>query len=168
MQDEEPYKVIIVGEFGVGKTSLLQRLVHNKYSEEYKVTIGVEYLDRIVHTESGTAFLQLWDSAGQEKFRSLVRLFYRGVVAVILVYSVGDIYSLLALESWLKDVRANSDVEDKVFILVGNKADLHRETSYEDGLEFMKNHGIDVFFETSAKTGENVQAVLSLSYKGIQ
>lgn len=96
--------------------------------------------------------------AGQEKYRSLVRIFFLEVLAVFLVYSTDDKYSFLALGAWLKDVREKAP-EDVIIILIGNKNDLKRQVDYDEGVEFMKQNKLDMFFETSAKTGQNVSQV---------
>ena len=157
--DWEYFKVIVVGQYNVGKSALINRLMYDRFSDNYELTIGVEYIQKEVITKEGTVQLQVWDSAGQEKFRSLVKMFFVGVVGVILVYSIDDKYSFLALDRWLKDVREQADPE-AVYILVGSKSDLRREVDYEEGVEYMKSRGLDVFFETSAKTGNNVLQVL--------
>lgn len=99
--------------------------------------------------------------AGQDKFRSLVRVFFVGVVAVFLTYAVNCRESFENLDLWLAEAREKAN-EGAIIILVANKSDLEREVQYEEGLQYMKSRNLDVFFETSAKNGENVNKVIFL------
>ena len=100
----------------------------------------------------------MWDTAGQEKFRSIIRGFFRDSSIVFLTYSIGSKKSFDRLYSWLDETKENAS-SDAIYVLVGNKSDGHREVPYEDGMNFMKINDLDTFFETSAKTGHNVNEV---------
>lgn len=158
MEQEGFYKVIVIGEYNVGKSAIMNRLCYDMFSEAYTVTVGVEYGSKEIEVDGETVQLQIWDSAGQDKFRSLVRVFFVGVVAVFLTYAVNNRESYENLDVWLKEAQEKAN-EGAVIILVGNKSDLEREVSYEEGMKYMKDNKLDLFFETSAKNGENVAKV---------
>ena len=149
-------KIVVVGDSGVGKTCMLIRFVRDIFDEESQPTLGVEFLTKIVQTEQHRIQLQLWDTAGQELFRSVTRGYYRGSAGALLVFDLTNRDSFDNIERWLRDIRdvARSDV---VTLLIGNKSDLseRRQVSYEEAESFAKAHAMQ-YFETSAKTGENI------------
>ena len=148
-------KVVVVGDSGVGKTCFLIRYVRNLFDEESQPTLGVEFMTKIVTTERHKIQLQLWDTAGQELFRSVTRGYYRGSAGALLVFDLSNRDSFDNIGRWLQDVRdtARSDV---VTLLIGNKCDLdERQVSTEEAQEFAKEHNMQ-YFETSAKTGANI------------
>jgi small GTP-binding protein len=153
-------KVVVVGESGVGKTCFLIRFVRDMFEEESASTLGVEFLTKIVQTEHHRIQLQLWDTAGQEIFRSVTRGYYRGSAGALVVFDLTNRDSFDSVPRWLRDVRdvARSDV---VTMLIGNKSDLpaKRSVSAEEAADFAKKNSMQ-YFETSALTGENItQAV---------
>jgi Ras-related protein Rab-2A len=128
------------------------------------VTIGVEFGAFITKIEEKLVKLQIWDTAGQESFRSITRIFYRGAHVVFLTYDITREETFNNLIEWLKEVRqhGNSDI---LIYLIGNRSDLEdeREVSREKAVTFCRQYGIEKFFETSAKTGECVEEVFSLA-----
>lgn len=153
-------KIVVVGDSGVGKTCMLLRFVRDQWEGDTQPTLGVEFLTKVVKTDSHQIQLQLWDTAGQELFRSVTRGYYRGSAGALLVFDLTSRDSFQNVERWLEDLRevARADV---IAVLIGNKSDLadKRVVSYEEALSFAEAHKIK-YFETSAKTGENVpQAV---------
>jgi small GTP-binding protein len=153
-------KVVVVGDSGVGKTCFLIRFVRDLFDEESQPTLGVEFLTKIVQTERHRIQLQLWDTAGQELFRSVTRGYYRGSAGALLVFDLTSRDSFENIGRWLQDIRdvARADV---VAVLIGNKVDLadQRVVTTEEATEFAKSHSMQ-YFETSAKTGQNIgQAV---------
>lgn len=154
-------KIIVIGDAGVGKSSLLVRLTEDRFLVDSDPTIGIEFGSHLVTLPSGERIkLQVWDTAGSEQFRSITRSYYKGSAGCLLVYDVSERHSFEHLGSWLVDVREQAE-EDATVALVGNMADLdaeQREVSYEEGAAFAEEHGL-LFFETSAKTGANVHAV---------
>lgn len=143
---------------GIGKSCVLKRLVENEFKEDHDVTVGVEFGSYLIRVQDKILKLQIWDTAGQESFRSITKIFYRGAHAAILAYSVGMRSSFESLNEWLKEIR-NSCSPDVLLFLIGNKSDIspiHREVTYEEALEFQKKNNILYFTETSAKSGDNI------------
>mmetsp|Transcript_103078 Transcript_103078/g.162913 ORF Transcript_103078/g.162913 Transcript_103078/m.162913 type:complete len:217 (-) Transcript_103078:47-697(-) len=151
------FKYIIVGDAGVGKSCLLLQFTDKRFRAEHDMTIGVEFGHRIVDIDAQKIKLQIWDTAGQEAFRSITRAYYRGATGALLVYDITRRSSFDHLAQWLMDARQNAQ-PNMVIILIGNKNDLeHREVSYDEGAWFARQNGL-FFMEASAKTGQNVEA----------
>ena len=158
VQHDALFKVIIVGDTGVGKTCILQRLIKQQFEEEHNVTIGVEFGNfGMVMREQTHVKLQIWDTAGQESFRSITRLFYKDSDAVFVCFDLTCRKSFDDLKSWLEEVNNNTS-NNLVRYLVGNFADLpdERVVSSEEATAFMREHGFMHYLETSAKSGQNV------------
>jgi small GTP-binding protein len=153
-------KVVVVGDSGVGKTCFLIRFVRDQFDEECQPTLGVEFLTKIVQTERHRIQLQLWDTAGQELFRSVTRGYYRGSAGALLVFDITSRDSFESVARWLQDIRdvARADV---VTMLIGNKSDLadKRQVSTDEADAFAKGHSMQ-YCETSAKTGHNLAAAV--------
>ena len=136
----------------------MHRVTTNEFTEDHEVTIGVEFGTMIFKMQQQNVFkLQIWDTAGQESFQSVTKIFYRGAHGVFLTYSVASKQSFIGLNRWLEEVRNHSE-NDAIIILVGNQCDREseREVSKEQGARFAKDNGINFFIETSAKTNEGV------------
>jgi small GTP-binding protein len=148
-------KVVAIGESGVGKSSFLLRFVRDTF-EETQSTLGIEFLSKIIRTETHHIQLQLWDTAGQELFRSVTRGYYRGAAGALIFFDIANADSFKRVEPWLQGVRsvARSDV---VLVLIGNKSDLAeaRQVATAEAEAFAQTHGM-CYFEASAKTGANV------------
>lgn len=151
------FKAIIIGDAGVGKSCILHRAVTNEFKDEYEVTIGAEFSSLIVKIQGKTVKLQVWDTAGQENFRSMIRVFYKGSHAAFLVYDLTKRESFEKLTDWVSDVKENALPEVKI-MLVGNRKDeeKNREVQEITAKEFMQKCQLVGFKETSAKTGEGV------------
>lgn len=151
------FKYIIIGDTGVGKSCLLLQFTDRRFTPIHDLTIGVEFGARIITVEDKQLKLQIWDTAGQESFRSITRSYYRGAAGALLVYDITRKETFEHILSWLQDARAHSN-SDMSIILVGNKADLEhrREVPRESGEAFAKEHGL-LFLETSAKNNLNVE-----------
>ena len=160
------FKLIIIGDTGVGKSCLLSRVMDNDFKEEHNVTIGVEFGSFVIKVDGKIVKLQIWDTAGQESFRSITRIFYRGAHCVFLTYDVTRDDTFLDVVDWLKEAKQHSN-PDILLYLIGNQADLEddRQVTRDRAIEFQKNSKIDAFFETSAKTGINVEEVFALAAK---
>ncbi len=160
------FKMIIIGNSGVGKSCLMRRVTTNEFSEDHEVTVGVEFGSLLVKMEETVLKLQIWDTAGQESFQSITKIFYRGAHGVLLTYSVASQASFSNLKHWLDEVRAQSE-SDAVIALVGNQKDREgdREVSYEQGQRFAKENNINFFMEASAKSNENVEQTFIVAAK---
>jgi len=158
-------KIIILGNAGVGKTSLMNQYVNNRFSQQYKATIGADFLAKEITVGDKTVSLQIWDTAGQERFQSLGTAFYRGADVCILVYDITDRQSFAALESWRNEflVQAGpSNPNQFPFVVIGNKVDMegNRQVQRSDATMWCKTKGDQPIplFETSAKDGIKVEA----------
>ena len=153
------FKFIIVGDSSVGKSNLLLRYLNDKFEDEYQATIGVEFGAKNIEIDNINYRIQIWDTAGQEQFLSITRAYYQNSVCAIVVYDISNENSFTNVTKWIDDIKAQSP-KNIYIMLVGNKIDLseQRKVSYEKGLEFAQANNIN-FFETSAKTGENVENV---------
>ncbi|XP_026122358.1 ras-related protein Rab-9A-like isoform X2 [Carassius auratus] len=153
-------KVILLGDGGVGKSSLMNRYVSNKFDSHLFHTIGVEFLNKELEVDGHTVTLQIWDTAGQERFRSLRTPFYRGSDCCLLTFSVDDNQSFLNLNNWKKEFAFYADVRDPdkfPFVVLGNKVDVtERQVSMEDAQRWCQENGGYPYFETSAKDATNV------------
>lgn len=158
-------KLIVLGNAGVGKTSLLDRYVARRFSSQYKTTIGADLSTKDVQVGDDVVSLQIWDTAGQERFQSLGPAFYRGADACILVYDVGDQASFAKLDQWRDQFISSGDIHDRdfPFIVLGNKADIS-PSSYKvhpSAVEqWCRTKGSIPHFQVSAKTGQNVDEAL--------
>ncbi|KAE8710037.1 Ras-related protein RABB1b [Hibiscus syriacus] len=151
------FKYIIIGDTGVGKSCLLLQFTDQRFQPVYDLTIGVEFGARLVSIDDRPIKLQIWDTAGQESFRSITRSYYRGAAGALLVYDITRRETFNHLMSWLADAREHGN-PDMVVMVVGNKCDLaqRRAVSKEDGEKFAKDNGL-LFLETSARTSQNAE-----------
>ena len=151
------FKLLLIGDSGVGKSCLLLRFADDTYTESYISTIGVDFKIRTVELDGKTIKLQIWDTAGQERFRTISSSYYRGAHGIIVVYDVTDAVSFNNVKQWLHELDryANENVNK---LLVGNKSDLanKRAVTYEQGKELADSLNIE-FLETSAKNSTNVE-----------
>jgi small GTP-binding protein len=149
-------KVVVVGESGTGKTCLLIRFVRDTFDEDTQSTLGIEFLSKIIQTDSRRIQLQLWDTAGQEIFRSVTRGYYRGSAGALILFDISNRDSFENVERWLQDVKSVARA-DVVLILIGNKSDLktERQVSTQEAQDYAQRSGMK-YFEVSAKTGEKV------------
>ena len=148
------YKLIFLGDQGVGKSCILNRFMNDTFTEEYQATIGLDFQSKNVQIDNQDIHLLLYDTAGQEKFRSLIPMYTRDANIILLVYEVTSKDSFLHLNHWLNDLTTVKK-DEVIFVVVGNKTDLEdkREVSREEGEQFAKDNDY-LFAEVSAKTGE--------------
>eukprot|EP00064_Thunnus_orientalis_P011609 superscaffoldBa00001689_g11640 len=155
------FKVLVIGDSGVGKTCLTHRLCAGAFPSRVEATIGVDFRERLLDIDGEKIKLQLWDTAGQERFRkSMVQHYYRNVHAVLFIYDVTCPTSFNDLAAWVEECRQNSIGQEIPRFLVGNKSDLRDrnradgQVSQERAMSFAKTHSM-MFFETSAKNPPN-------------
>ena len=148
------YKLIFLGDQAVGKSCILNRFMNDTFSEDYQATIGLDFQSKNVQIENQDIHLLLYDTAGQEKFRSLIPMYTRDANIILLVYDITVKETFLHLPDWIKDL-TNVNLNEVIFALVGNKIDLNekRLVSTEEGENFAKEKNF-IFQEVSAKTGE--------------
>lgn len=160
MEDDDcltTLKILIIGESGVGKSSLLLRFTDDTFDPEQAATIGVDFKVKSLTVDGNKAKLAIWDTAGQERFRTLTPSYYRGAQGVILVYDVSNSQTFHKLDQWLNELDTYSTKSDIVKMLVGNKIDKEkREITRDQGLKFARKHSM-LFIECSAKTRDGVQ-----------
>ena len=149
------YKIILVGDSGVGKTSILKKFINNEFNEDIKCTIDIDSLYKSIKIDKNLyTKLKIYDTAGQEKYRSLIKKYYQGTDGIILVFDLTNENSFNKLKSWINEVSDNT--EKAQIILVGNKADLiERKIDEETAENFAKQRDMK-YIETSAKEGTNI------------
>ena len=153
------FKLIVIGNSGVGKSCLTMRGTKNIYHDDSQTTVGFEFYSFNIKINEKTIKLQIWDTCGQEVYRSLITSFYRNSGLAIIVYSINNEKSFEDISLWIKELKSYSNPDVKI-ILIGNKADLEHERKIpqEKAEEFSKLNNISKFLETSAKSGLNTQS----------
>ncbi|KAL1560350.1 Ras-related protein ric2 [Salvia divinorum] len=151
------FKVVLIGDSGVGKSNLLSRFTRNEFSLESKSTIGVEFATRSLTVDAKVIKAQIWDTAGQERYRAITSAYYRGAVGALLVYDVTRHSTFESVERWLRELRDHTD-PNIVVMLIGNKCDLRHlvAVSTDDGTSFAEKESL-YFMETSALDATNVE-----------
>ena len=155
-QDQLVFKFIIIGDCNVGKSCLLLQFTDQRFEPQHDLTIGVEFGTRTVSIDGTNVKLQVWDTAGQEHYRSITRSYFRGACAALLVYDITRRDTFSHLPSWLEDTKSNAHPAMTIMV-IGNKSDLEskRVVSKDEGEQFAKKHGL-MFMETCTITAQNV------------
>lgn len=150
------WKVVLVGDSGVGKTNLLSRFTRNEFSAESKSTIGVEFATRNVNIKGKMVRAQIWDTAGQERYRAITSVYYRGAVGALVVYDLTKPQTFHNLDKWLQELKEHAESTARI-MLVGNKTDLRhlRAVTMDEGRALAEKHNFS-FTETSALDSTNV------------
>ncbi len=161
-------KYIIIGDSAVGKSNILTRYVYEKFNEEFQSTIGVEFASKNAIVNNKIYRIQIWDTAGQESFRSITRAYYKNSVCAFIVYDITSRTSFENVKSWLDDIQKQCP-KTTFLVLVGNKIDLEneRQIMYEEGDSFAKENNM-LYIETSAKTGQNIETLFLKSVEIIK
>ncbi|KAI5120161.1 hypothetical protein M0805_003648 [Coniferiporia weirii] len=151
------FKVVLIGDSGVGKSNLLSRFTRNEFNLDSKSTIGVEFATRTLELDGKTVKAQIWDTAGQERYRAITSAYYRGAVGALLVYDISKLPTYNNVQRWLKELRDHAD-SNIVIMLVGNKSDLNhlRAVPTDTAEAFASEQGL-LFIETSALDASKVQ-----------
>jgi len=160
------YKVLVVGDIGTGKTSIIKRFVHNIFSMHYKSTIGVDFALKVINWDANSIVrLQLWDIAGQERFGNMTRVYYKEAVGAMVVFDVTRVSTFEAVQKWKADIDAKvtlpPDDSPIPVVLLANKCDLAKEGFCQDKAKmdaFCEEHGFVGWFETSAKDNIGIDA----------
>ena len=152
-------KYIIIGDSSVGKSSIMVKYIHGGFDEEFKTTIGVEFGSKNIIIKEKIYRVQIWDTAGEETFRSITRSYYKNSVCAFVVYDVTNKNTFTNVKNWVDDCKKQTP-KNVIMLLVGNKIDLEdkREVSFEEGENFAKDNSM-LFYETSAKNGDNIENI---------
>ncbi|EMP31319.1 ras-related protein Rab-25 [Chelonia mydas] len=161
------FKVVLIGESGVGKTNLLSRFTRNEFNHDSRTTIGVEFSTRTVMVGNAMVKAQIWDTAGLERYRAITSAYYRGAVGALLVFDITKHQTYDVVERWLKELYDHAEATI-IVMLVGNKTDLAqaREVPTEEAKMFAENNGL-LFIETSALDSTNVEQAFETILRGI-
>ncbi|XP_032375202.1 ras-related protein Rab-25b [Etheostoma spectabile] len=162
------FKVVLIGESGVGKSNLLSRFTKNEFNHDSRTTIGVEFSTRTVQLRGFTIKAQIWDTAGLERYRAITSAYYRGAVGALLVFDITKHLTYESVERWLKELYDHADPHI-VVMLVGNKTDLESERSVpnEEAKDYAEKNGL-LYLETSALESTNVEAAFNSVLSEIQ
>jgi len=155
------FKVLIIGNSCVGKTSILRRHVDGKFSEEIEGTIGVDYRANTYMCDGKRYDLQVWDTAGQERFRNVTKAYYRDANAALLVFDLGNHLSFESIPEWYKQLHVQTGQKsgDIVIILIGNKSDLDHKINMKEIQQMASSLNISTYIQTSAKKDDRVNEV---------
>ena len=167
MESNYLYKIVLVGDWGVGKTNILSRYTRGEFISGSLATIGVQFSTKCVNIEGCNVRVQIWDTAGQDKYRTVTSAYYRGAYGALLVYDITRLETFHRLDLWTKELKQYVK-EDCVITLIGNKSDLHHmaQVKQEDALKYSKLHNM-AFYETSALDATNIDIVFDSMVKEI-
>ena len=159
---DEKVQLLIIGDMTVGKTSILTRFTENKFSQNYLATVGLDFFTKDVDftNPNRRVRIKIWDSAGQERFRSLTQSFFRNANGIIIVYDISNIESFENLKYWIQSINTQLGQNEIKTIVIGNKVDLTREVKKEDAENFCKEKGFK-YFEVSAKNGNGIKEAIN-------
>ena len=159
---DEKVQLLIIGDMTVGKTSILTRFTENKFSQNYLATVGLDFFTKDVDFTNlnRRVRIKIWDSAGQERFRSLTQSFFRNANGIIIVYDISNYETFENLKYWIQSINTQLGDSEIHIIVIGNKEDLDREVKKEDAENFCKEKGYK-YFEVSAKEGKGIQEAIN-------
>ena len=162
-------KIVLLGDTGVGKSSIAMRFSQNKFPNAHEVTIGGAYFQHQVALTNGTTVkMHIWDTGGADRFRSMTHIYYKDAAAAIIAYDITNNKSFAAVKFWVEELQAHSDPKKLVLVLAANKCDLPPENAYmiSLGKNYAETNGM-LFHETSAKTGTGVSDMFRLLVEAI-
>ena len=150
------FKILTIGESGVGKTCVLRRFVENKFLKNHLATIGIDFKTKTLNINNKEIKLKIWDTAGQERFSRITTQYYKGADGIVLVYDVTDDDSYEKIRDWMAQIKANTEKDELGFVLLGNKCDVEpRVITEEQGNKMAAELNIS-YFETSALNGQGI------------
>lgn len=157
------FRLIMIGQSTVGKSSILRQFKEGEYFPDISLTVGVDFHAKMIRVDGQPIKLQMWDTAGQDRFRAIVKAYYRNAVGGLLVFDITSRDSFASLEEWHEEVMKYAEPHKPVFVLVGNKDDQarQRQVTREEGLQFARSHQME-YIETSAKSGHNVEETFQM------
>ena len=153
------FKILTIGESGVGKTCILRRFVENKFLKNHLATIGIDFKTKTLNINDQEIKLKIWDTAGQERFRNITNQYYKGADGIVLVFDVTDEASFEKIKDWMDQILSNTNKDEICLVLLGNKCDVEavkRSIKPEQGRELANELNIN-YFETSALSGYNIK-----------
>ena len=151
------FKILTIGESGVGKTCVLRRFVENKFLKNHLATIGIDFKTKTLNINNQEIKLKIWDTAGQERFRNITTQYYKGADGIVLVYDVTDEASYDKIRDWMEQILSNTQQEEIGLVLLGNKCDMEpRVVTEEMGNKMAEELKIN-YFETSALNGQGIK-----------
>ena len=157
------HKVIFIGDANTGKTSIINRIIDNPFNETYEVSIGIDFMSKNIRFRGQNIKIQIWDSAGQEKYKGLIPSYVRNSSIVFIVYDISNRSSFDNVPNWISFVQ---NIEKSTIVLCGNKTDLSRQVERSEAEELCKKEGLQLF-ECSAKTNENIKKMFYSSIAGL-
>lgn len=164
------YKIILIGDSGVGKSNIISRLVGGTFDDDCRTTIGIDFQVKRFTIDDDTIKLQIWDTAGQEKYRSIIRSYYRMCAGVVLVFDVNKRSSFEHLDSWIKEVEDNTDIDQQSkleILIVGNKIDLDDRKVFPKDIENLRQKYEFKYIETSAEKNINIERAFYELTRGV-
>ena len=150
------FKILTIGESGVGKTCILRRFVENKFLKNHLATIGIDFKTKTLNINNKEIKLKIWDTAGQERFRNITTQYYKGADGIVLVYDVTDDGSFEKIRDWMAQIQSNAQRDELGLVLLGNKCDIEPRVVTEDQGSKMAEELKVSYFETSALNGQGI------------
>ena len=155
-ESSKTFKILTIGESGVGKTCILRRFVENKFLKNHLATIGIDFKTKTLNINNQEIKLKIWDTAGQERFRNITTQYYKGADGIVLIYDVTDDASYEKIRDWMEQILSNTKREDIGLVLLGNKCDMEQRAVTEEQGNKMAEELKVSYFETSALTGQGI------------
>lgn len=161
VESNKSVKIIFLGNSGVGKSSIIQRYIYDSFNKDYQATVGLDFLGKLITLNNEKVRLLLYDTAGQEKYRSLIPMYIRNSNVIIIVYDISNKQSFSKIDDWINET-SDLDKSQSFYVILGNKSDLSeaRQVTEEEGKQYSEEKGF-IFGEVSAKTGDNIENIFT-------